>query len=38
MFVKFVEKVWEIGLKTFFVLFYLFIIAAIIKLVILLYQ
>ncbi len=37
MFVKFVEKVWEIALKTFFVLFYLFIIVAVIKLVILLY-
>lgn len=37
MFVKFVEKVWEIMLKAFFVLFYLFLIAAITKLVMLLY-
>lgn len=36
MFVKFVEKVWEIGCKTFFVLFYLAIIALCVKFVMLL--
>lgn len=37
MFVKFVEKVWKIMLKAFFVLFYLFIIAATVKLVLILF-
>jgi len=35
MFVKFVEKVWEISLKAFFVLFYLTMIALVVKLVLL---
>jgi hypothetical protein len=38
MFVKIVEKVWEIALKTFFVLFYLAIIVVVTKLILLLYK
>jgi hypothetical protein len=38
MFVKFVEKVWEILIKAFFVLFYLTIIALIFKIVLLFFK
>jgi len=38
MFVKFVEKIYELALKAFFVLFYIGLIAVIIKLVFKLYE